>query len=614
MTAKDAASLAPERMTAKEAAGVALQRRAAFPSGRAGAGGDRGEPGRRAEIGVPAPTAGRPMPEAVQQKMEGAFSADFSDVRVHAGSARATALGALAYTQGSDIHVAPGRWAPETGRGQELLGHELAHVVQQREGRVRATAQMKGVALNDDPALEREADAMGARAAHQGQPSHHGGEQALGAVARSPAQLPCAADRVTVQRAKRKLGDADPERSTKRIRVNPAPEGSGVRHTAHDGIIAYLVRVLPTLEDDDDVDLAAQWKNEANKLIVESETLEQAYENAHSRASRASLTKQLNEITHELNQILNKIQITFSTTEGGFSAVGRASDLDVKFQEQSEPAPEGYTEDTDFTLDTKLGGTPLSERFKVFKKTGETRASDAAAGQRVTVMNKQMDSKQPPPEGELKRLEKELDSVETEQKVKYAGSPRPMPRGQGQASAMSNTNATGYAWLTGIDKWKSSQWEWLHVRAASLGGATDSTNLVVGTRDANTHMIPFESHVATLARLAAATGVYEPLEVTFSVDGEQDPAKHRVNNIKIKWKLEKKKESSEEDPSSLEEKFEKLGTSDDAESDDAESDDAESDDVAVFHPVHVGSSLSKDEVRRLEATLKDLRQGLRDQE
>lgn len=117
------------------------------------------------ERDVPASTSGRPLPEAVQQKMEGAFGAGFSDVRVHPGSPRATALGAAAYTQGSDIHVAPGHWAPETTRGQELLGHELAHVVQQRAGRVRATAQMKGVALNDDPALEAEADAMGARAA-----------------------------------------------------------------------------------------------------------------------------------------------------------------------------------------------------------------------------------------------------------------------------------------------------------------------------------------------------------------------------------------------------------------------------------------------------------------
>lgn len=101
------------------------------------------------------------MPTPVRAKMEGALGADFSDVRVHTGSARAVELGALAFTQGSDIHVAPGQWAPETTKGQELLGHELGHVLQQRTGRVKATAQLKGVGLNDEPALEAEADAMG---------------------------------------------------------------------------------------------------------------------------------------------------------------------------------------------------------------------------------------------------------------------------------------------------------------------------------------------------------------------------------------------------------------------------------------------------------------------
>ncbi|WP_437729234.1 eCIS core domain-containing protein [Sorangium sp. So ce861] len=105
------------------------------------------------------------MPSPVRAKMEAAFGADFSDVRVHPSSPRAAELGALAYTQGSEIHVAPGYWAPETRRGQELLGHELTHVVQQRKGRVSATVQHDGVGINDDPALEAEADALGARAA-----------------------------------------------------------------------------------------------------------------------------------------------------------------------------------------------------------------------------------------------------------------------------------------------------------------------------------------------------------------------------------------------------------------------------------------------------------------
>ncbi|MFN6945480.1 MAG: DUF4157 domain-containing protein [Cytophagaceae bacterium] len=104
------------------------------------------------------------MPEHVQAKMESSFGTDFSDVNIHTGE-QASSVGALAYAQGNDIHFAPGQYNPETQSGQELLGHELTHVVQQRQGRVQATTQAKGLAVNDDPALEHEADVMGKKAA-----------------------------------------------------------------------------------------------------------------------------------------------------------------------------------------------------------------------------------------------------------------------------------------------------------------------------------------------------------------------------------------------------------------------------------------------------------------
>ena len=79
---------------------------------------------------------------------------------------KASDVGALAYAQGSDIHFAPGQYDPGSQSGQELLGHELTHVVQQRQGEVKPTTQVNGVAVNDDPGLENEADQMGKKAAH----------------------------------------------------------------------------------------------------------------------------------------------------------------------------------------------------------------------------------------------------------------------------------------------------------------------------------------------------------------------------------------------------------------------------------------------------------------
>ena len=113
---------------------------------------------------------GNPLPRDVQSKMEGAFGTDLSPVRTHDGSL-AQSVGALAVTQGADIHFAPGLYAPHTNWGQQLLGHELTHVLQQASGRVQATRQRKGWGVNSDTTLEREADEMGARAA-RGQAVH----------------------------------------------------------------------------------------------------------------------------------------------------------------------------------------------------------------------------------------------------------------------------------------------------------------------------------------------------------------------------------------------------------------------------------------------------------
>jgi hypothetical protein len=105
------------------------------------------------------------LPESVRGKMESTIGSDFSGVNIHANSGKAVEAGALAYTQGSEIHFAPGQYNPTSKSGQELLAHELTHVQQQSEGRVKGTGQVAGMPLNDDKSLEKEADDMGAKAA-----------------------------------------------------------------------------------------------------------------------------------------------------------------------------------------------------------------------------------------------------------------------------------------------------------------------------------------------------------------------------------------------------------------------------------------------------------------
>jgi uncharacterized protein DUF4157 len=120
-------------------------------------------PGAEAPARVPGRSslAGR-LPPAVQQQMERSFGADFSEVQVHV-DAEAAEHGALAFARGNELHFAPGQYDPDSASGLELIGHELTHVVQQRQGRVSAPQHKGGV--NADAGLELEADAAGARAA-----------------------------------------------------------------------------------------------------------------------------------------------------------------------------------------------------------------------------------------------------------------------------------------------------------------------------------------------------------------------------------------------------------------------------------------------------------------
>jgi hypothetical protein len=97
------------------------------------------------------------LPDNLKSRVENLSGIDISDVKVHYNSDKPAQLQALAYAQGTDIYVGPGQ--------EKHLSHEAWHVVQQKQGRVQPTMQMKeGVTVNDDKGLEAEADVMGAQA------------------------------------------------------------------------------------------------------------------------------------------------------------------------------------------------------------------------------------------------------------------------------------------------------------------------------------------------------------------------------------------------------------------------------------------------------------------
>ena len=108
--------------------------------------------------------SGDGLPEKLRSGRENLSGVSPSDVKVHKNSEEPQKVGAQAYTQGTDIHIAPGQ--------EKYLPHEGWHAVQQKQGRVEAEMQLKtGAAVNEDSKLEREADVMGARAEKEGSES-----------------------------------------------------------------------------------------------------------------------------------------------------------------------------------------------------------------------------------------------------------------------------------------------------------------------------------------------------------------------------------------------------------------------------------------------------------
>ena len=109
-------------------------------------------------------SSGQALPQAVRAAMEELFGADLRDIRVHPDSPAPQAFGARAFAFCDQLHFAPGEYDPGSSEGWRVLGHEIAHVIQQRCRRVPPQA-LPGPFLLNDPDLEREADAAGEMAA-----------------------------------------------------------------------------------------------------------------------------------------------------------------------------------------------------------------------------------------------------------------------------------------------------------------------------------------------------------------------------------------------------------------------------------------------------------------
>ena len=160
--------------------------------------------------------APQPMSPALREKFEPGFGADFSNIRISRGHIPEE-MGVQAVAKGTDILI-------DSGAGMDVLGHELAHVVQQAQGQVQG-----GFPVVHDAALEHQADVMGARVASgmsamEGGMSGFGGGEMMSIAPMSDASAPAQCKSRKEKKHEKAAGKAGGFRST---RVNTEPHALG---------------------------------------------------------------------------------------------------------------------------------------------------------------------------------------------------------------------------------------------------------------------------------------------------------------------------------------------------------------------------------------------------
>lgn len=497
------------------------------------------------------------LPDDLKAGIESLSGISMDDVKVHYNSAQPSQLHAHAYAQGSAIHLAPGQ--------DRHLPHEAWHVVQQKQGRVKPTMQLKGTTIiNDDVGLEVEADVMGARAREFGR------------------QAP-------VQRAAIALG-TPPGQPVAQMWVAPEignlnSDFNKARASGDYGELDWITTTwsaYETIEDAQgmveeasDKELLNRLEGELDVLVNAGNALIVSFNDARYE-DRVNIATEITKNRKRILRVVGELDAKFRPAEGGFGAAGRATEVNGRQVVKGARGGEAHLEDR-FIADTTLNGAAMTATHKV---TGSPDHAHEAGPINVLVAGFNRVAVEREGKDEVKQIIEKITKPAVQGKeatAKFIA----LARGDGQAAAMGGTNARGYAWLHDIDGWDKTRWEWLHLRGAGLGGATAGSNLVLGTRDANTQMIPFEFNMRELDKVARDSGNYTGVEASWKPNDEV--RRHAYRDIKMVWKAPRTGRGVTEGAEEI------YGQVD-------------------IHPLRVGAVLSKAEVRHIEQALKTVRE------
>lgn len=219
------------------------------------------------------------------------------DVRVHRDSSQPAQLNALAFAQGSDIHLGPGQ--------DEHLPHEAWHVAQQKQGRVAATTQAKALGVNDDTGLEREADVMGAKAQAIGAAPPAAGKGARGEAAAEAKAAAAEAEAAEEEEAKA----AGPSAMTPEVAQAKAAPGGVVQLVKKDGTDVDIETLTLDLIDEH---LKRFFRKKAKKEIAGDDAY--TYEVDDDKKLKAKQKKlQEADVLKRHTQLVSDLDSAFST-------------------------------------------------------------------------------------------------------------------------------------------------------------------------------------------------------------------------------------------------------------------------------------------------------------
>ncbi|WP_303319024.1 DUF4157 domain-containing protein [Flavivirga abyssicola] len=444
------------------------------------------------------------LPNNLKTGMENLSGMSLDDVKVHRNSDKPAQLQAHAYAQGTDIHLGPGQ--------EKHLPHEAWHVVQQKQGRVRPTIQMKGkISINNDTSLEREADIMGAKAMNTIAitPIHLEAE-ALVSETSTPFQH---SNQEGVIQGQFVL--VDPENShiyawEDQVDLDAPSTGAYVYCGVWVGggdkaLFTDQSNVEDGVDPDEWVFYDSQrreydyrdfrsrdffsWERELRVLVDGAHSRSRKYEpegdignldfryvrsGGHFYSTTESLCDkvELNYDGVDVRHVSEVKLIFWQSIYLGLSALGKFPYEDERIGRNYLYVPGEYWEPKSNTShNTEVGGV-------------------------LGPANK-------PP-----------------QHAEYNKKARRAARGN-QKTTMAGWNALGYAINQNVENTEhpSTDWEWLHIRGSRIGGPDRRTNFVAGTHAANSEMIPWERKILELSK---RSDDHHPLIVDWSATTKGD--------------------------------------------------------------------------------------------